>query len=110
LLYPSRRGVFFYKAGLGIGRAESSCPGEPDDVASGLGTTLGAGLDIRIGRNVYLTPNLGWVWQGAERVLCPVPSQRWAGTVRAYSPGLFFGIVIVTVNAMLLGRLENTPT
>ena len=94
LLYPSQRGGFFAKGGLGIGRAESTCPDSPTDVASGLGTTLGVGIDLRLGRNVYLTPNVDMLWQRAERVLCPVPGQPQAGTVRGYSPGFFFTLGI----------------
>jgi hypothetical protein len=94
LFYPSPKGVFFTKAGVGSGRAQSSCPDQYQDVASGLGVTLGVGLDIPIGRNAYLTPNIDWLWQGAERVLCPVPGQPGAGTVRGYSPGLFFTLGI----------------
>ena len=90
LLYPSQRGGFFAKGGLGIGRAESTCPDAPSDVASGLGATLGVGIDLRLGRNVYFTPNLDMLWQSAERILCPVLGQPQAGTVLGYRPGFFF--------------------
>ncbi len=94
LFYPSRKGVFFTKAGLGIGRAESSCPDQDPDVASGLGITLGTGIDIRMGRNIYFTPSMDLLWQGAERALCPAPGNPGSGTVRGYSPGFFLSLGI----------------
>ena len=94
LLYPSQKGVLFTRAGLGIGRAESSCPDRDSDVASGLGVTLGSGIDIRMGRNVYLTPSIDFLWQGAERALCPAPGNPGSGTVRGYSPGFFISLGI----------------
>jgi len=94
LFYPSDNGVFFTKGGLGIGRAQSNCPDQYEDVASGLGVTLGAGIDVRLGKNIYMTPNIDVLWQSAERVLCPVPGQPSAGTVLGYSPGLFFTLGI----------------
>jgi hypothetical protein len=95
LFYPSHQGGFFAKAGVGLGQATSYCPNASYfDVASGVGVTLGAGADIRIGRNVYLTPNIDLLWQGAERVLCPAPGQPDAGPVRSYSPGYFFTVGI----------------
>jgi hypothetical protein len=94
LLYPSHEGGFFTKAGLGIGRAESSCPAQEPDVASGLGITIGTGIDIRMGRNVYFTPSIDLLWQGAERALCPAPGNPGSGTVRGYSPGFFLSLGI----------------
>lgn len=92
LFYPSRKGGFFAKAGLGVGRAASRCPDAPVDVLWGVGATVGVGYDVRIGRNVYLIPTLDGFWQGAERILCPVPGQPDAGTVRAYSPAALFTV------------------
>ena len=94
LLYPSHRGGFFTKTALGIGQAASWCPDQGWDVATGLAITLGAGADIRMGKNVYLTPGIDMLWQSAERVLCPAPGQPEAGTVRGYSPGFFFTVGI----------------
>ena len=90
LFYPSPKGVLFTRAGVGLGRAASTCPDRDPDVASGLGVTLGTGVDIRMGRNVYLSPGIDFVWQGAERALCPAPGNPGSGTVRGYSPGFFF--------------------
>ncbi|MGH7530447.1 MAG: hypothetical protein ACREMN_08710 [Gemmatimonadales bacterium] len=92
LFYPSTRGGFFAKAGLGLGRAASRCPDQPVDVISGVGMTVGAGYDVRIGRNVYLTPTVDGFWQPAERILCPPPGQPDAGTVRSYSPAFLFTV------------------
>jgi hypothetical protein len=94
LFYPSKKGILFTRAGVGLGRAESHCPDRDPDAASGLGITLGSGVEIRIGRNVYLTPSIDFLWQGAERALCPGPGNPGSGTVRGYSPGFFFALGI----------------
>ena len=59
--YPASPGGFFAKAGLGFASAtvsEDIGPGTFTTDESGFGMTLGAGYDIRIGRNLFLTPNL----------------------------------------------------
>lgn len=61
LYYPNPPGGFFAKGGVGFASAMVST-----DVAggtfttdeSGFGLTFGAGYDVRIGGNLYLTPNL----------------------------------------------------
>lgn len=95
LLYPSAKGGLFAKIGIGLGRAASRCPDRPADDLAGMGATVGVGYDVRIGRNVYLTPTLDGFWQGGERILCPVPGQPDAGTVRAYSPAVLFTVGVM---------------
>jgi hypothetical protein len=55
-VYPARRTGFFLTGGLGLGTLSY---GE-DDAEIGLGLILGLGWDIRVGRNVSLTP----FWNG----------------------------------------------
>lgn len=59
LFYPSGRGVFL-KGGVGFATFDASIS-EGDVRASvtdsGFGSTVGVGYDIRIGGNLYLTPN-----------------------------------------------------
>lgn len=59
LLYPSERG-FFLKGGVGFATVEASTSEGDVTVSvteSGFGSTVGLGYDIRIGGNLYLTPN-----------------------------------------------------
>jgi hypothetical protein len=53
--YPSRTSGFFMNAGLGLGTLSVD-----DDTEYGVGAMLGLGWDIRVGRNVSLTP----FWNG----------------------------------------------
>jgi hypothetical protein len=53
LLYPSRSGGLFFKGGFGVAQAEL-----PHGESEGVGGTFGAGIDLRIGRNAYITPNV----------------------------------------------------
>jgi opacity protein-like surface antigen len=58
--YPQPTGGFFIDGGLGIGsmRVEFTTPGIPtlSDKTTGLGYQVGAGYDIRLGKNFSLTP------------------------------------------------------
>lgn len=59
LLYPSGRGLFA-KGGVGFATAAVSVTEGDVTVSateSGFGSTIGLGYDIRIGGNLYLTPN-----------------------------------------------------
>ncbi len=75
LFYPSRNGGFFLKAGLGtasVTTAVTSGTVTTTDQRIGGGSTIGVGWDIRLGKNLYLTPNidfLGQVIDGAENSL-----------------------------------------
>jgi hypothetical protein len=53
LLYPSRNGGMFFKGGFGVARAEL-----PQCESEGIGATFGTGIDLRIRRNTYVTPNV----------------------------------------------------
>ena len=54
-VYPAKRSGFFINAGLGLGSASYA-----SEYEFGLGAMLGVGWDIRVGRNVSLTP----FWNG----------------------------------------------
>ena len=60
LFYPSATSSFFLKTGLGFATATASSTSGNVTVTTtdnGFGSTFGAGFDIRLGRNLYLTPN-----------------------------------------------------
>lgn len=62
LFFPSERGDFFVKGGVGFAYAEFSeelGDGTFTTEDAGLGVTLGAGYDVQLGDgNLFLTPNL----------------------------------------------------
>jgi hypothetical protein len=58
--YPSATGGFFLTGGLGIGTLDVAISGLGSDSEVGGGALLGLGYDIRIGRNLSLTP----FWNG----------------------------------------------
>jgi hypothetical protein len=55
LWYPSARGNFFLKGGVGAAEVSLSLPG-PDGNGVGFGSVLGAGYDLRVGRKISITP------------------------------------------------------
>lgn len=66
LAYPCRCGGVFVKGGIGsAGIARDELTGGEHHTAykAGFGSTLGVGVDLKIGRNLYLTPNLDWLYQ-----------------------------------------------
>ncbi len=66
LFYPSRSGGLFVKGGAGLAQVQASQRiGNVTTTITdeGFGTTLGAGFDIRLGRNLYLTPNVDFLFQ-----------------------------------------------
>jgi hypothetical protein len=58
--YPSATGGFFLLGGLGLGTIHAEIDGLGSDSETGGGALLGLGYDIRVGRNVSLTP----FWNG----------------------------------------------
>lgn len=58
LAYPARAGGWFLKGGFGV--AEHSVFGFD---RTGLGTSVGTGFDLRLGRNFYVTPNVDYLVQ-----------------------------------------------
>jgi hypothetical protein len=67
--YPDFRGGLFFKAGVGTAyaaRDEQNGNRHTTDTDGGFGATVGAGYDLRLGRNVYLTPNVDYVFQALD--------------------------------------------
>src|SRR3954452_17464844 len=58
--YPSAKGNFFLLGGLGLGTIHVEVDGVGSDDDNGFGALLGLGYDIRVGKNVSLTP----FWNG----------------------------------------------
>jgi hypothetical protein len=58
--YPSATGGFFLLGGLGLGTMHRYASGFGSDTQAGFGAIVGLGLDIRLARNVSLTP----FWNG----------------------------------------------
>ena len=61
MFYPSLNGGFFLKTGLGFASVTASATSGNVTITAtdnGFGTTFGAGYDLRLGRNIYLTPNV----------------------------------------------------
>jgi hypothetical protein len=54
--YPSATGGFFLLGGLGLGTIHRYAPNFGSDTQTGFGAIAGLGLDIRVARNVSLTP------------------------------------------------------
>lgn len=74
LFYPSPRGGLFLKGGVGVGYVTTSISSSTtiDGVfytssvsqsKGGFGATAGLGFDVRLGRNIYLVPEVDWFLQ-----------------------------------------------
>jgi hypothetical protein len=61
LIYPGPNGGFFVKGGFGVASREDDHRDE-----SGVGANVGAGYDLRIGNNWFVTPNLDFMLQAFE--------------------------------------------
>ena len=61
LFYPSQSGGAFVKVGLGWASVTASSTSGNTTITvtdNGFGSTFGAGYDVKLGRNIYLTPNV----------------------------------------------------
>jgi len=58
--YPVTAGGFFLTGGMGLGTVTASIPGFGSHTEEGLGMILGMGYDVRMARNISLTP----FWNG----------------------------------------------
>lgn len=60
--YPARRGAFFVKGGLGVAHFQQETNDRFSsfilDEETGVAAVIGAGYDIRVGRNVSITPTI----------------------------------------------------
>jgi hypothetical protein len=69
MFYPSQRGGLYLKGGIGLAYVDIGAEVFGFDVSvseAGFGSTFGLGWDIRLGNNIYLTPNLDWMFQSIE--------------------------------------------
>jgi hypothetical protein len=74
LFYPSPSGGFFLKGGIGFAYIMTSIyssttvggvyyQNSTSQSKGGFGATAGVGYDLKIGRNIYLVPEVGWYLQ-----------------------------------------------
>jgi len=69
MLFPRDDSGVFLKGGIGIaGVTRAVVGGTASEIrpAGGLGTAAGLGFDVRLGRQLSLTPNINWVFQLIE--------------------------------------------
>lgn len=66
MLYPSENGGFFLKGGVGGASVTRIRAIGTVATESGFGATAGIGVDIRLGSNIYLTPNFDWLFQAFD--------------------------------------------
>jgi hypothetical protein len=69
MFYPSQRGGLYLKGGVGVAYVDVSTELFGAGVSfseAGFGSTFGLGWDIRLGNNIYLTPNLDWMFQSIQ--------------------------------------------
>jgi hypothetical protein len=68
LVYPARQGLFL-KGGLGFASwSQASTSGNTTITTTegGFGATVGGGYDVRLGRNLFLTPNVDFLLQAVD--------------------------------------------
>ena len=65
LFFPNENGGLFLKGGLGGANVELQAGGLKVS-EQGVGTTLGIGRDVKLGRNIYLVPNFDVLIQTFE--------------------------------------------
>jgi hypothetical protein len=98
LFYPSVRGGLFFKGGMGFSYITTSISeftnvggifysSSVSHSQGGFGATAGAGYDVRLGRNIYLVPEVDWYLQavGTDDSFFGVPSTV---NIFAFSLGL----------------------
>lgn len=75
--YPSRQGGFL-KGGVGIatiGRTTTSGNTTTTTTVGGLGLTFGGGVEVKLGRNIYLVPGIDLITQFFSEQTDPVLGQ-----------------------------------
>lgn len=65
MFYPSRSGGLYLKGGIGMAHVQWATPLGADKETGGA-VTLGIGFDIRLGSNLYLTPNVDFLFQAVD--------------------------------------------
>jgi hypothetical protein len=66
MFYPSKQGGLFVKGAVGGSSLSWSGSTTITTTEYGFGTTLGLGYDVRLGRNIYLTPAADWLFQAFD--------------------------------------------
>jgi hypothetical protein len=69
LFFPSTNGGLFLKGGIGGSYVDVSADVVGLDLSvsrAGFGTTFGLGWDVKLGNNIYLTPNADLLFQAIE--------------------------------------------
>jgi len=69
LFFPSASGGLFLKGGIGASYVDVSTDVVGLDLSlsrGGFGTTFGLGWDVKLGNNIYLTPNADLLLQAIE--------------------------------------------
>lgn len=83
--YPMAASRLFLKAGVGASSFHGEFSGTISATADGggLGFTLGAGYDVRVGRNISITPvgNFLWGQPGEVKTGNTVVFTRWKHTI-----------------------------
>ena len=82
LFYPTMDGGLFVKGGVGgasVSRVSVEGNTTTTTTENGFGATLGAGWDVRIGRNLYLAPGVDFLFQAfgeqeEDPILGTIPS------------------------------------
>ncbi len=83
--YPAPASGFFVTGGLGLSEYRLSDGGS--ETSTGWGFTLGAGYDIRVGRNISLTPVTNFAYGGG---MSPVGLTGWKQNVIDFGLGITF--------------------
>ncbi|KPJ96592.1 MAG: hypothetical protein AMS18_00625 [Gemmatimonas sp. SG8_17] len=74
ILFPQDNSGLFLKGGVGIaGVTRVAAEGGRSEIRTegGLGTTVGLGFDVHLGRQLSLTPNVDWVFQLIDTAIGP---------------------------------------
>ena len=90
-LYPQRRSGFFVTGGLGFSTYHVDT--DPSWDGTGWGFTAGAGYDVRVGRDVSLTPVVNYFWGAVGDVHRPglgVVATGWRQNVVDFGLGVTF--------------------
>jgi hypothetical protein len=93
--YPVRSSGLFLKAGVGLSLAETSLQEGSttitSDVGDGFGAVVGAGYDLRVARNVSITPGLSfWYGTHGDLNLGDAPTSHWKHNVFDFTIAVTF--------------------